>query len=148
MPQAMTLGVSFSLKLIAAKTASFLAALIIPLKNQGSLVFLPNGVLTVGAPCSGLRSLIALSALSLLFAYLNEFSLQKKGLFFILSLPIAFISNVMRIILLIMVFYIYGSKVAMGWFHDFSGVLVFVFAFLGLIILKKIFSLWPQGKTV
>ncbi|MBI4844939.1 MAG: archaeosortase/exosortase family protein [Candidatus Omnitrophica bacterium] len=42
------------------------------------------------------------------------------------------------------VFYVYGSEVAMGWFHDFSGLLVFVFAFIGFIILREIFISWRK----
>lgn len=144
MPNTLTLGASFYLKLVAAKIASFLISSLIPLKSAGSVVYLPNGVLTVGSPCSGLKSLISLSALSLLFAYLTKFNLRKKTVFFLLALPIAFISNIFRIMLLIFVFYVYGSDVAMGWFHDFSGMLVFIFAFLGLVALRKVFLIWPE----
>ncbi|MBU4305749.1 MAG: exosortase/archaeosortase family protein [Candidatus Omnitrophica bacterium] len=142
LPNAMTLGLSFYLKILAARMACSVIGIIVPLKNAGSLVYLPNGVLTVGTPCSGLKSLIALSALSLLFAYLTGFSFKRRILFFLAALPVAFISNVVRIILLILVYYVYGAGVAMGWFHDFSGMLVFVFAFLGLALLRKFFMVF------
>jgi len=144
MPKVLTLGLSFHLKLLAARIASFLIGFIIPLKSAGSVVYLPNGVLTVGSPCSGLKSLIALSALSLLFAYLTGFSLRRRVAFFLSALPIAFASNIVRIMLLIFVFYVYGGDVALGWFHDFSGMLVFVFAFIGLVLLRKLFLLCPE----
>ncbi len=147
LPAVITLGVSFRLKLIAAEIAGYAAGLFIPLKTAGSLIFLPNGVLTVGAPCSGLKSIITLSALSLLFAYLTEFTLREKALFFLLSLPLAFLANVIRIILLIIVFYVYGSEAALGKFHDFSGFLVFLIALAGLFLLKRIFQIWPIKKT-
>ena len=142
LPNAMTVGISFYLKILAARIACSMIGIIVPLKNAGSLVYLPNGVLTVGAPCSGLKSLIALSALSLLFAYLTGFSFKKRILFFLTALSVAFFANVARIILLILVYYVYGAGVAMGWFHDFSGMLVFVFAFSGLALLRKFFMVF------
>ncbi len=144
LPKAMTLGVSFHLKLFAANIASFIVSFIVPLKSANSMVYLPNGVLTVGAPCSGLKSLITLSALSLLFAHLSGFNIKRKIIFFICSIPIAILSNIVRIMLLIIVFYVYGSEVTMGWFHDFSGFLIFVIAFIGLAILRKLMLLWPE----
>ncbi|MFH2138100.1 MAG: exosortase/archaeosortase family protein [Candidatus Omnitrophota bacterium] len=143
-PKVMTLGISFYMKIFAANAATALIGLVIPLKSAGSMVYLPNGVLTVGAPCSGLKSLITLTALSLLFAHLTGFSLKKKILFFIGTIPIALIANIIRIMLLILVFYVYGSEVAMGKFHDISGFLLFVIAFVGLVLLRKLFLLWEE----
>lgn len=148
MPKAMTLGISFYLKIITARIAGFLISFIVPLESSGSLIYLPNGVLTVGAPCSGLKSLIALAALSLLFAYLTGFNFKKQVLFFLSALPIAFFANIFRIMLLILVFYVYGSEIAMGWFHDFSGMLLFIVAFVGLVILRKVFILCGNKSIV
>ena len=75
-----------------------------------------------------------------MFAYLVDIRKVKKIIFVILSLPIAFISNILRIIILIVVFYLFGSEFAMGSFHDYSGMLVFVFAFFGLVLLKKVLT--------
>jgi exosortase len=145
LPNAFILGISFYMKIFAANTAGFFMKFLIPLRQSGSLIYLPNGVLTVGAPCSGLKSLIALSALSLLFAHLSGFTVRKKLLFFLCALPVAFTGNIIRIMLLILVYFIYGSEFAMGWFHDFSGFLVFVFALLGLMLLRKVFSYGAQA---
>jgi len=148
LPEVMTLSLSFHMKLFAAQIAGMLAQLIIPLQVSGSLVYLPNGVLEVGAPCSGLKSLITLAALSLLFTHVSEFRWQRKIVFFLTTIPIALAANVLRIFLLIFVFYVYGQPAAMGWFHDFSGMLVFVFAFVGLVGLRKLFQIWPEKSIV
>ncbi len=148
LPNALLMGVSFYLKIIAANCAAALMGTFIPLRQSGSLIYFPNGVLTVGAPCSGLKSMIALSALSLLFAYLGEFNARKKFLFFLLALPVAFAANILRIMLLIFVYFVYGVDAAMGKFHDFSGLAVFVFAFIGLVFLRKVFLLWHEKSAV
>ena len=62
-----------------------------------------------------------------------------------MSIPIALIANVIRIILLLLVAFVYGSEVATGKFHDFSGFLLFGFAFAGLFIAGRILS-WQKEK--
>ncbi len=148
LPNALLLGISFHMKIIAANAAAAVMGRFIPLRQSGSLIYLPNGVLTVGAPCSGLKSLIALSALSLLFAYISESRFWRKFWFFLCALPVAFGANILRIMLLIFVYFVYGADAAMGKFHDISGMLVFVFAFVGLILLRKVFLLWNEKTAV
>ena len=54
------------------------------------------------------------------------------------SAPIALLSNISRIVMLAAVNDLYGEKVAMGFFHDFSGFLVFAFAFAGLFGVSRL----------
>ena len=62
-----------------------------------------------------------------------------------LSIPLALLANVIRIVLLLLVAFVYGSEIATGKFHDFSGFLVFVFALSGLIIVGRLLS-WKKEK--
>jgi len=100
--------------------------------QDGSLIRMPSSFIEVAAPCSGLRSIISLITLGLLFAYFMKASFLKKTILFLSSIPIAIATNVMRITLVAIVNDLYGGKVAMGAFHDFTGFMVFVLAFLGL----------------
>jgi exosortase len=100
--------------------------------QDGSLIRMPASFIEVAAPCSGLRSIISLITLGLLFAYAVKASLLKKSVLFLSSIPIAIATNVMRITIVAMVNDLYGEKAAMGAFHDFTGYMVFVTAFLGL----------------
>ena len=127
------------MKIIAAQLSSNLVKLLgISALRGGSTIYLPNGQLVVGDPCSGLRSVISLLAMGAIFTQLISGSVLKKNILFLSSVPIALISNVLRIIGLLWVTYVYGESVALGFFHDLSGMLVFVFAFLGLIAMTKV----------
>jgi len=100
--------------------------------QDGSVIRMPSSFIEVAAPCSGLRSIISLVTLGLLFAYAMKTSFLKKSILFLSSVPIAIATNVMRITLVAIVNDLYGEKVAMGAFHDFTGYMVFIVAFLGL----------------
>lgn len=139
LPSVVIIGISFKMKIFAAQIASYLANLIgISAVRDGSTIYLPNGQLMVGDPCSGLRSLISLLALGALFTQFVKGSAAKKNALFISAIPIALLSNMLRIIMLLWVTYVYGERAALGFFHDFTGMLVFVFAFLGLIFATRI----------
>jgi exosortase len=134
-------NLTVKLKLFAAHGATFILNRIgFPSVQEGSIIKMPNSYIIVGAPCSGLRSLIALLTLGLLFAFAMKISYFKKGLLLLSSIPIAIASNILRIIMLAIVNDLYGEKAAGGFFHDFSGFLVFAFAFTGLWMASKMLS--------
>lgn len=123
-------NLTVKLKLLATKLSVFtLNHIGFRCIQDGSFIRMPASFLEVAAPCSGLRSIISLLTLGLLFAYFSKTSLLKKSILFLSSIPIAIATNVMRIMLVAIVNDLYGSKVAMGLFHDMTGYLVFVVAF-------------------
>lgn len=108
--------------------------------QDGSFIRMPSSLLEVAAPCSGLRSIIALVTLGLLFAYASKTTYIKKCILFLSSIPIAIATNVMRITVVAMVNDLYGEKIALGFFHDLTGYLVFVVAFIGLLGVSKMLA--------
>jgi len=131
-------NLTVKLKLLAAQCATFILNRIgFPSIRDGGIIRMPSSYIIVGTPCSGLRSLISLLTLGLIFAYAAKTSYLKRGLLFLSSVPIAIASNVVRIIMLAVVNDLYGEKVALGFFHDFSGFLVFAFAFIGLFAVAQ-----------
>ncbi|KPK41319.1 MAG: hypothetical protein AMJ78_05760 [Omnitrophica WOR_2 bacterium SM23_29] len=146
LPQVMIIHISFKMKLFAAQAATSIIKLFgIQSVRVGSIVHLPNTALTIGDPCSGLRSLISLTALGALYAYLAKISRIRKIILFLFSIPLALLANIIRIVLLLVVAFVYGSEVATGKFHDFSGFLLFAIALIGLIIVGRILS-WEKEK--
>jgi exosortase len=132
-------NLSFRLKILASKISVFLVNRIgLQAIQEGSIVKTKHSYLVVEDPCSGIRSLIALIALGCLMAYFSKLSRSKKIILFVSAIPIAILSNVLRITALTLVSEIYGSKAATGTFHDVMGFLVFVFAFTGLTIVAKV----------
>jgi exosortase len=80
----------------------------------------------VAPECSGLHSLLAMTALTAVYAYLTQKTLLKKWLLFLLCIPIALIGNIVRITLVVLVAAGFGQKVAMGLWHDYSGYPIFL----------------------
>ncbi|MFH1859443.1 MAG: exosortase [bacterium] len=131
-PDVFTIFLTYKLKIMATHGAvATVNAIGIPCIAEGAKILLPDTFLEVGAPCSGIRSLISLLALGALFAYLLNISIIRRTIVFLSTIPIALLSNVVRIALLCLVAHIYGKEAALpgSFFHDFTGFLVFVIAF-------------------
>ncbi|MFC1668276.1 exosortase/archaeosortase family protein, partial [Chlamydiota bacterium] len=120
---------SLRLKLFAAtvglKIAEYMGVIAV---QQGAIIHFTDGHMVVGDVCSGLRSIIALLAFGAFYAYIIQFSLYKKIVLFLLSFPIAILANVTRIVLLCIIAEVWGVDAVHGVVHDWSGILIFVFA--------------------
>ncbi len=145
MPLVVIANLSLKMKLFATQVSTIILKRIgIPAIRDGSTIRMLHSFLEVGDPCSGLRSLISLLALGALFAYFFDRQNAKfrqnakRVIFFLSAVPIAILANIFRIVLLASVTEIYGTKVAMGFFHDFSGFLLFGVALLSLLIVRKV----------
>ena len=127
------------LKLFAALIATHLLNGIgLPAVQKGSTIYMRHATVMVDDPCSGLRSLLSLLTLGVLFAYLKQISLPKRTLFLLSSIPIAIFANIVRIVLLAGIAEIYGIDAAVRFFHDFSGFVVFGLALGGLSIVGRV----------
>ncbi|MDP1853763.1 MAG: exosortase/archaeosortase family protein [Candidatus Omnitrophota bacterium] len=132
-------NISFKMKIFAAHMSTFIVNKMgIPAVRTGSLIHMRHANLMVEDPCSGLRSLIALLALGSLFAYYLKGSKIKKGIMLIASVPLALASNITRIVFLCFVSEVYGPQYAKGFIHDAAGMMVFVVAFIGMVIVSRI----------
>ncbi len=89
--------------------------------------------LDVADPCSGIRSLLALAALTSFYGSLTQKTLPKKWLLFVSALPLAVIGNVVRITSVGLISQAFGKKLA-EYAHDYNGYIVFAVA-LGLMLL-------------
>lgn len=149
LPQVVILGIAFEMKLFASQISSFFVNLIgIETSVSGSRIFYPGGFLLVGDPCSGLRSLISFLALGTVIVQLTTANVWKKSVLFISVIPIALLSNVVRIFVLTLASYFYGSQIVDGFLHDFMGFMVFVIGFIGLIGLMNILKCHLSLETV
>jgi len=114
----------------------------IPLFREGNVLHLANTTLEVVDACSGLRSLTTLFALSAVFALLSTHKTWQKWVLFFAAAPIAIFANIVRLSATAVLASKYGSDVAHGFLHDFSGIVVFAVGILLLVtvsnLLKKV----------
>ena len=87
----------------------------------------------VADPCSGLRSLVTMTALALPYAYFTLKSNAKRFVLFALSVPLAMIANALRIFTIGLVAEWIGMQLAMQLYHDLSGYIVFILSILLLV---------------
>lgn len=123
---------TFPLRLLVAKAATFLLnGLGVPAMRSGSAIYsLAAGGFNfdVADPCSGLRSLLAMTALMAVYAYLTQRTLLRKWLLFLCSVPIAVLGNIVRILTIALVAQAFGQELAVGLYHDYSGYVFFAAA--------------------
>ncbi len=113
----------------------------IPVLREGNIIELANTRLEVAQACSGIRSLMSLVALALLLGYLTQEGRLRRTLFVLSAVPIAIIANAIRVSGTGMLAYHYGPSVAEGFYHTFSGWIIFLVAFVLLGAEGYIFSL-------
>lgn len=126
--------ISFPLQLFATKIAYFLIqALSIPVHQEGNMLYFAQTQLEVAEACSGLRSIAAFTVLSVVFAYLLNKGWRRRVLLLASAVPIALFTNIIRISGTGILAHHFGSGIADGFLHQFSGLLVFVFGFVLLM---------------
>jgi len=136
--------IAFPMKLFASYLAVKVIGLIgIPIFREGNILHLANTTLEVADACSGLRSLTSLLALSAALVFFTEHSRFKKWLLFLSAVPIAILTNIIRLTVTAGLASRYGEKVAQGFLHEFSGWLIFL---LGLAMLMGVNALLSMQK--
>ncbi len=129
----------FSLQYTSVNASGwFLGVVGLSITTVGPEIHLGDTVFTIGIPCSGVNTLIALLALAAVYAYLLEGPFYKRAIVFVIAFPIAMLANILRIASIIMVANYYGVEVAMGFFHSASSPLFFIIAFLCLVLLGRL----------
>ena len=124
---------AFPMQLFASSiTETVIHAIGIPVYREGNVIHLVETSLEVVDACSGLRSLTSMLALSAAIAYFSNLGIARKWTIFLSAVPIAIFVNVVRLTGTAILASRYGSQVAQGFLHDFSGWLTFV---VGLAIL-------------
>ena len=107
-----------------------------PIARSGVTLTVGPYQLLVADACSGLHSMFSLSAMGLLYLYLMQHSSPARNLIIVAAiLPIAFVANVVRVIVLILVTYHLGDEAGQGFMHGFAGIMLFVIGLLCLFAL-------------
>ena len=146
---------TFPLRFISATVSvTLLNGLGISVTQLGTAIHVNTGkgfALDVAHPCSGLRYLLAMVALTTAYAYFTQSSAIKRGILSLASVPLAMAGNIARITLIAIVGVLFGETFAVGFYHDYSGYVVFAVAtmlMLGLgAFLNRCGSTWrTKGK--
>ena len=133
--------------MLASKlAASALPLLGVPVLREGNIINLPALPLEVAEACSGIRSLLSLTTLSVIYGYLLESRISIRTLLMLASIPIAVVANGLRIVGTGLLVQYWGQDAAEGFFHTFSGWLVFVVSLILLFALHQLFFSGTPGE--
>jgi exosortase len=128
--------ITFPLQLLASRvSAAVLPVLGVPILREGNVINLPAMALEVAEACSGIRSLMSLLTLAIIYGYLMEKRLWVRWLLAIASIPIAVAANSVRIIGTGLLVQYWDADKAEGYFHASWGWIIFVISLAMLYLL-------------
>jgi exosortase len=141
LPDSVVVRLFWPLQVLAAKIGALtLQALNVPVYLSGNIIEIPNMKLLVEEACSGMRSVMALLTLSFIMIYFSSLNYLGKIVLVISSLALAVALNVFRVSLTGVLAHFYDPDAATGFFHEFSGLLVFVVGLPFLFAAANFFS--------
>lgn len=142
--------VAFPLQLLASQAGELvLTTLRIPVLREGNVMILANTTLEVAEACSGIRSLVSLLTLGIVYGYFIDPRVTFRVLLAVATVPVAILMNALRVAGTGVAAHYYGVEAAEGFFHTFSGLLVFGAAFALLSAVAKIMQMVrPPQDTV
>jgi exosortase len=140
--------VTFPLQLLAAKVATALLELVgVPVLREGNVIGLAAMLLEVAEACSGIRSLLTLVTLSVIYGYLLETRIWVRVALVVSAVPIAVAANSFRIFGTGLLVQYWDPEMAEGFYHALGGWVIFVVALTMLFAVHRIISLiWKTGS--
>lgn len=133
--------IALPLQFEASKLATGLLGMLgVPVLREGNIIQLPALNLDVVEACSGIRSLVSLITLAAFYGYLCEPRVWRRVLLVVAAVPIAVFANGVRIMGSGLLGQYWSPDKAEGFFHMFSGVLIFAVSILTMIALHQLLS--------
>jgi len=142
--------IAFPLQLMASRAGETVLNLAkVPVLREGNILVLPTTTLEVAQACSGIRSLMSLLTLGVILGKLREPRRWARTVLALLTVPVAIAANAARVAGTGLAASYVGAKAAEGFFHTFSGWLMFVVAFALLLAAQKALAAFPlRGRQV
>jgi exosortase len=139
--------ITLPLQMLASKLASGLLPLFgVPVLREGNVIELPAMSLEVAEACSGIRSLMSLLTLSIFYGYFLERSMWQRVALAFASVPIAIAANALRLLGTGLCVQYWDPDKAKGFFHEFSGWVMFLVSLVCLVAVDRIFCLFPLKR--
>lgn len=129
--------IALPLQLLASTVAEQSLLLFnIPVLREGNVIFLSSATLEVAEACSGIRSLVSLLTVGIVYGYFTEEKTSRRVILAVSTLPIAVTANALRVAGTGLLAHFAGQSAADGFFHLFAGWLVFMSAVVMLFVLQ------------
>lgn len=146
-PETLVAFVTVPMKIWLSQAAIwFLSLFGYPIGGEGVRIYIGQYELLVAAACSGINSIISLSAISLFYIYMRHQARWRYALLLVLLIvPVALIANFFRVLILILLTYHAGEAAAQGFLHNFAGIVMFAIALVTIFALDVVLKpLWDR----
>jgi len=140
-------AITFPLQLVASKIATGMLGLLgVPVLREGNVIRIPAMPLEVAEACSGIRSLVSLTTLAVIYGYFLESSFSRRVLLIIAAIPIAVLANGLRITGTGLVAQFWDPAKAQGFFHEFSGWVIFLISLAMLFVFDRLLRIGDSKR--
>ena len=139
--------VALPLQILASGLAeSFLGWIGVPVLREGNILELASQRLNVVEACSGIRSLLSLAFLALVYAYFFDSKPWMRVVLMLASVPIAILANGGRVAIT-GILGEYNTELAQGFFHSVEGWVIFVISLAALFLLHRVINIGAKGAS-
>lgn len=147
LPEALVAAVTAPLKMAVSYVASgLLYNLGYPVGRTGVMLTVGQYQLLVADACAGLNSMFTLEALGMLYMHLMKYTSVGRNVTLAIALvPIAFLANICRVMILVLVTYYFGDEAGQGFVHGFAGMVLFMVALIFMLMLDKVLGMFFDG---
>ena len=144
LPEAVVAAVTGPLKsAVSAVASNLLYQLGYPVGRSGVVMTVGPYQLLVADACAGLNSMFTLEALGMLYMNLMHYTNPARNIALALLLvPTAFMANIVRVMILVLVTYHFGDEAGQGFVHGFAGMVLFMVALAFMLVLDKVLGLF------
>ena len=139
--------IALPLQLLASRVGeSAISAAGIPVLREGNVLVLANTSLEVAEACSGIRSLVSLITIGVVYGYFSDSRTWVRVALVLSTVPVAIVSNGARVAGTGLLAHWWGPQAAEGFFHEFSGWVVFVVAFSLILGIQRAIAWLAPGR--
>jgi exosortase A len=147
--------VALPLQLFASRAGEMvLMALGIPVLREGNVIVLAHTTLEVAEACSGIRSLVSLITLGVVYGYFVDSRFLVRAIIALSTIPVAILANGLRVAGTGVAAQYFGADAAEGFFHTFSGWVMFIVAFIAIFGVREVLvrsirlgeRYWPRTR--
>jgi exosortase B len=140
LPEALVAAVTGPLKSAVSAVAAYVLYLAnYPIGRSGVILTVGPYQLFVADACAGLNTMFTLEALGLLYMNLMRYTNPVRNVALaVLLVPIAFLANVVRVVILVLVTFHFGDEAGQGFVHSFAGMVLFLVALVLMLVVDHI----------
>ena len=150
LPEALVALITAPLKsAVSAVASNLLYQAGYPVGRSGVVMTVGPYQLLVADACAGLNSMFTLEALGMLYMNLMRYTNPTRNIMLALLLvPTAFVANIVRVMILVLVTYHFGDAAGQGFVHSFAGMVLFMVALGLMLVLDKVLGFFMPAHRV